>query len=201
MNLTRTLSRASVYFCVGAVLFASSVLRADDVTDSIDEAIKAYKANDFAAAAQSLDAAAQLVRQKRGEQFKAYLPAAPSGWTAEDGTSQAVGAAMLGGGTTAERHYTKGDASVTIKLISDSPLMQSVMMMMSNPMFANADGGKLERIKGQKAVFKNKDGTGSVNVMVGGSLLVQIEGSDVTDADLRTFAEAIDYSKLSSLLK
>ncbi|MEO6002876.1 MAG: hypothetical protein ABIZ04_07355 [Opitutus sp.] len=195
-----TLSRVVSLVCLSAAFVASPALRADDVTDSIDEAIKAYKANDFAAAAQSLDAAAQLVRQKRGELFKALLPAAPSGWTAEDATSQSAGAAMFGGGVTAERHYTKGDSSITVKMITDSPMMQAVMMMLGNPMFANADGGKLERIKGQKAIFKNKDGSGSVNVVVGGSMLVQIEGSQATDADLHKFAESIDYAKLSGML-
>jgi hypothetical protein len=193
------LSRSLLPLIVGSLLL-SNALRADDVTDSIDEAIKAYKANDFAAAAQSLDAAAQLVRQKRSDQFKAVLPDAPSGWTAEDATSESAGAAMFGGGISAERHYTKGDSSVTVKLITDSPVMQAVIMMMGNPMFANADGGKLERIKGQKAIFKNKDGSGSVNVVVNGSMLVQIEGTDVKDADLRAFAEAIDYAKLGGML-
>lgn len=185
---------------VVGLFFAAGALRADDVTDSIDEAVKAYKNNDYAGAAQGLDAAAQLIRQKRADQFKALLPDAPSGWTAEDATSQAAAAAMFGGGVSAERHYTKGDSSVTIKLITDSPIMQSVLMLMSNPMFANADGGKLERIKGQKAVFKNKDGRGEVNVVVNGALLVQIEGSQATDTDLRAFAEAIDYSKIAGKL-
>jgi hypothetical protein len=186
-----------------AGLFAgAAMLRADDVTDSIDEAVKAYKAKDFAAAAQSLDAAAQLVRQKRADLFKALLPEAPSGWKAEDATVQAGGAAMFGGGITVERRYTKDDSSsVTVKLITDSPIMQGVMMMMNNPMFANADGGKLERIKNQKAIFKNRDGSGSVNIVVNGTLLVQIEGSQVTDANLRAFAEAVDYAKLAALLQ
>ncbi len=177
-----------------------SALRADDVTDSVEEALKAYKDKDYATAAQALDAAAQLVRQKRGELFKELLPDAPSGWEAEDATTSAAGAAMFGGGVTAERNYTKGDSSVTVKFITDSPIMQGVMMMMGNPMFANADGGKLERIKGQKAIFKNKDGSGSVNVVVGGALLVQIEASDTSDADLRKFAESIDYAKLAGML-
>jgi hypothetical protein len=198
--MIRTLPRLVSCICAATVL-AGGVLRADDVTDSIDEAVKAYKAKDFATAAQSLDAAAQLVRQKRAELFKALLPAPPAGWKAEDATAQAAAAAMFGGGVSAERHYTKGDSSsITVKLITDSPIMQGVLMMMGNPMFANADGGKLERIKGQKAIFKNKNGSGSVNVVVNGTLLVQIEGSDVTDADLRAFAEAIDYTKIAGML-
>ncbi len=186
--------------CVAAFLSLGSALRADDVTDSVEEALKAYKDKDYATAAQALDAAAQLVRQKRGELFMELLPDAPSGWEAEDATTSAAGAAMFGGGVTAERSYSKDDASVTVKFITDSPIMQGVMMMMGNPMFANADGGKLERIKGQKAIFKNKDGSGSVNVVVGGALLVQIEASDTSDADLRKFAESIDYAKLAGML-
>ncbi len=186
--------------CVAAFFSMNVALRADDVTDSVDEALKAYKDKDYAMAAQALDAAAQLVRQKRGELFKELLPEAPSGWEAEEASSSSAGAAMFGGGVTAERNYTKGDASVSVKFITDSPIMQGVMMMMGNPMFANADGGKLERIKGQKAIFKNQDGSGSVNVVVGGALLVQIEASDTSDADLRKFAESVDYAKLAEML-
>jgi hypothetical protein len=193
-------SRFLFLICAASAVFGGVSARADDVTDSIDEAVKAYKSNDFSAAAQSLEAAAQLVRQKRAELFKNLLPGAPAGWTAEDATVQAAGAAMLGGGVSAERRYTKENASVTVKFITDSPLMQGMMMMMGNPMFANSDGGKLERIKGQKAIFKNKDGNGSVNVVVNGTLLVQIEASQTSDADLRAFAESLDYTKLASLL-
>ena len=190
----------SLLIGAATLLAGTTASRADDVTDSIDEAVKSYKANDFSAASQSLEAAAQLVRQKRAELFKALLPAAPSGWTAEAPTVQSAGAAMLGGGVSAERHYTKENASVTVKFITDSPIMQGMMMMMGNPMFANADGGKLERIKGQKAIFKNKDGNGSVNVVVNGTLLVQIEASQASDAELRAFVESIDYGKLTGLL-
>jgi hypothetical protein len=183
-----------------ATLLATTAVCSDDVTASIDEAVKAYKNKDYAAAAEALETAAQLVRQKRGEGFKELLPAAPAGWTAEEATSSAAGAAMFGGGVTAERNYRKGNASMTVKLITDSPIMQGMMMMISNPMFASADGGKLERIKGQRAIFKNQQGNGSVQIVVNGALLVQIEGSDVSDADLRAFAQAIDYGKIAERL-
>lgn len=199
--MNNTIPRSLFSIALAGLLASGALLRADDVTDSIDEALKAYRANDYATAAQSLDAAAQLVRQKRGETFKALLPEAPEGWTAEEASSQSVGAAVFGGGVTAERHYTKGESSsISVKFITDSPMMQGVLLMMGNPMFANSDGGKLERIKGQKAIVKFKEGSGSVNVVVNGTLLVQIEGSEVTDADLRKFAESIDYSAIAAKL-
>lgn len=107
---------------------------------------------------------------------------------------------MFGGGVSAGRQPKNGDATMTVKLIANSTVVPGGLMMMGNPMFANADGGKLERIKDQKAIFKNKDGSDSVNVVVDGARLVPIEGSVVADADLRAFAEAVDYGKIGELL-
>lgn len=176
-------------------------LRADDVTDSVDEALKAYKDGDYATAAASLDAAAQMIRQKRAEAFTKFLPAAPSGWTAEDATSSAAGAAMFGGAVTAERQYSKGDASVTIKFLTDSPMMSAVMMMMNNPMLLNSsENGKMERIKSQKALVKQNGDDGEINIVVGGTMLVTITGNGVTGAEMKSFAEGIDYAKLAAAL-
>jgi len=178
----------------------SQALRADDVIDSVDEAMQAYKAGDYATAAASLDVAAQLIRQKRAETFTALLPAAPSGWTAEDSTSSAAGAAMLGGAVSAERQYNRGDSSVTVKLLTDSPMLAGVMMFMNNPVLMSSESGKLERIKGQKALFKHQDDSGEINIVVGGAMLVTIEGHGVTAAELKSFAEAIDFAKLAAAL-
>ncbi|MEO6569746.1 MAG: hypothetical protein ABIO94_13360 [Opitutaceae bacterium] len=48
--------------------------------------------------------------------------------------------------------------------------------------------------------MNSEGGSGSVNVVVNGALLLQIEGSRVSDADLRGFASAVDYGKLGELL-
>lgn len=192
-----------IYLGAAALALGGSPLCADDVTDSIDEAVKAYKDGDYATAASSLDAAAQLIRQKRAESFVNFLPAAPSGWTAEEATSGAAGAAMFGGAVTAERTYNKGDASVTVKLVTDSPMMSAMMMMMNNPMLLNSsDSGKMERIKGQKALVKYDAGEkdGEINIAVAGSLLVTVTGRGVTAAELKSFAEGIDYAKLAAAL-
>lgn len=178
------------------------LLHADPVTDSIDEAKKAYENKDFAGAVQALEAAAQLVRQQRAEGLAQYLPAAPSGWTAEEADSTSAGASMMGGMISAAREYRKDSANVKVSFITDSPMLQAVLMMYNMPMMAGNDGGKLERIKKQKAIVKyDKSGKhGSINIVVGGTLLLQIEGSDLTDVELRSFAEAIDYDKLAAAL-
>jgi hypothetical protein len=102
---------------------------------------------------------------------------------------------------TAERNYSRGDSRVTIRMITDSPMMQGVMMMFSNPMFATSDGGKLERIGKQKAIVKYDEDnrSGDLQMVVNNRFLVMVEGDAVTRDELLTYAAAIDTKKLSEL--
>lgn len=173
----------------------------DDVEDSIKEALQSYKNGEYKEAAESLNYASQLVQQKRSTGLESFLPEPLKGWTAKEASSQAAGAAMFGGGITAEREYRKESGSITVQIITDSPMMQSMMMMFSNPMFATADGGKLERIGRQKAIVKyDKDNKeGDIKIVVANRYLVSIEGRHVSVEDLKAYANAIDYKKLQTL--
>jgi len=183
------------------ILFSASG-HADDVEESIQEALQSYKAGDFKEASDSLNYASQLVQQKRGSSLESFLPEPLKGWIAQNSSSETSGAAaMFGGGITAEREYNKDSASVTIQIITDSPLIQGMMMMFSNPMFATADGGKFERIGRQKAIVKydsqNRDG--DIKIVIGNRILVLIEGQGIEKDDLKAYAKGIDFIKLKSL--
>lgn len=108
---------------------------------------------------------------------------------------------MLGGGISAEREYNKGDSHVRINVVADSPMLQAVMMMFQNPMFAASDGGKMERIGKQKAIVKFDPNTkeGEIQIVVANRFLVTIEGNEVTDKDLKAYAQAIDFDKMAQL--
>ena len=174
---------------------------ADDVEDSIQEGLELYKEGEFKDAVESLNYAVQLIQQKKGESLEGLLPPPLEGWEAEEAESQAAGAAMFGGGVSAERRYTKGQASVTVQIVTDSPLMQSMMAMISNPMFASSGGARLERIKRQKAMveYDKENRSGSINVAVDRRFLVTVEGQFVTLDDLKAYAEAIDYRALRDM--
>ncbi len=195
-------SRSRPFLLIAGLLAGAACLRADPVTDSIDEAKQAYEDKDYAGAVSALETAAQLVRQQRAEGLTVFLPPAPSGWTAEEADTSAAGASMMGGMVSAEREYNKGDAHAKVQFVTDSPMLQTMLMMFNMPMMAGSDGGKLERIKKQKAIVKYDKGgkSGSINIVVNGSLLVQIEGNNLTDTELRSFAEGIDYDKLAAAL-
>jgi hypothetical protein len=174
---------------------------ADDVMDSINEAVEFYKNGEFTDAVESLNYASQLIQQKKGKSLESFLPQPLSGWTAEKASSQAAGAAMFGGGIVINRKYRKGSSSITVEIVTDSPLMQGMMMMFSNPMFATSDGGKMERIKRQKAIVKidSENKTGDIKIVVVNRFLVSIKGNGVTENDLKAYAKAIDYKKMAAL--
>ena len=197
-KIDKTSLRCLITLFIGVSIFISGAVWADEITDSIDEAIEYYKEGDFVEAANSLDYASQLIRQKRSGNLEAFLPEPLAGWSAENVKSKAVGAGYLGGMISANKKYRKDQSSVTIEIITDSPALQSMVMMFSNPAYASADGGKLTKIKRQKAIIKytpsRKDG--EINIVVAKQYLVTIKGRKVEESDLVDYASAIDYQKL-----
>ncbi len=173
----------------------------DDVTDTVEEAMEAYKKGEYKKASEDLSYALEVINQKKGKNLRAYLPEPLSGWTADDAESQTVGTAMFGGGTMINRSYHKGNASVKIEMIMDSPMLQGVAMMFSNPMIATSDGGELVRIKREKAIvkYKTKDKSGEITMVVANRIMITVKGYDISKDDLMAYAEAIDINKLKEL--
>ncbi|MCL2341174.1 MAG: hypothetical protein FWC49_05660 [Proteobacteria bacterium] len=182
-----------------ALVVCAQPLRAEDtVLSTIREATRQYESGDYTGAASNLDYAAQLVRQQKSERMKALLPEPLSGWEGKEASAQALGAAIIGGGVTVSRDYKKGSANVSVEIVSDSPVLQSVLMMVNNPMFAGAGGGKLEMLKGQRSILKYDAGkkSGELYIVVASRFVVTIKGRPAAKEDLLAYGEAIDYRKL-----
>ena len=201
-------SRAKQWFlsclglCAGSFLLlhvAAPLHAEDNVLSTIKEAMKQYEKGDYTAAASNLNYASQLVLQKKSEQMQTILPEAPPGWQAEEASSQALGSEVLGGGVTISRTYRKGDASVKLEVMADSPVLQSVLMMTSSSVFASAGGGKLETLKGNKAIVKydDDDQGGEIYIVVDSRFVVVVKGRQVSRADMVLFANIMDYERLS----
>ena len=77
---------------------------------------------------------------------------------------------------------------------------QTEMMSMFNPAIVGSTGGKLRKIKRNKAIVKysadNRDGEIMINVDK--KYLVIINGSNVDKEDLMNYAKAVDYKGLKS---
>lgn len=171
----------------------------DEVLRTVDEAVSQYRKGDFAGAASNLDYAAQLIRQKKSEEMKSLLPEPIAGWVAEPASAQALGTAVFGGGITVSRTYSKPPSSLSIDIVSDSPLLQSLVMMLNNPMFVGASGGKLEAVKGQRAIVKYNETTasGDLNIVVDNRFMVTVKGQKIARQDLLAFAGLVNFAELA----
>ena len=170
----------------------------DPVIQTIEAALAEYKKQNYSGAATSLEYASQLVRQKKGEALAAFLPQPFEGWTADEGKSQVSTASLLGGGLTAERNYTKAESTITIAIVTDSPLLQPMIMMFSNPIFASS-AGRFELIKGYKGIVKYQNNSGDINIVINNRFLATIKGHQVTEQELLDYANSIDLKGISEL--
>lgn len=192
-----------IYIILVFIITSSSLTfsQTDEITRTINDAIDQYKDGNYSDAIENLDYAAQLIRQIRSENLVDLFPEPLSGWEAEEATSTALGATMFGGGISAEQRYNKGSKRIEISIVTDSPMLQSMMMMFSNPMLASSNGGKLERIKGQKAIVKysTADEEGEITMVIDNRFLVTVRGDHINKNDLIDYASAIDFKKLEDL--
>lgn len=181
-------------------LLALAPVRADDVTDNLAAAKDAYEAGQVSQAITALDSAAQFLRQKKAELVAKLLPDAPKGWEASEPETEAAAASLLGGGVTVQRRYTRESSSVTIKVQSDSAILQATMSF-NNPMILAASGAKLETIQDQQVsvLFEKDARNGSIKAVIEGRYSLEIEGEEVTADDLRVFAKAFPFDKLAKL--
>ena len=191
------LKSRTIAAALAILIISVSGAQADDVTDSLNDALSKYNNGQYTEAVNSINYAEQLITQKKGEELTQVFPKPLDGWQAEEVKADPV----FGGGVSAERRYTKDPASVSIAIVSDSPMLQATMMLFTNPMFATADGGKLETINGQKAIVKynaeNKGG--DIQIVVNNRFLVTVNGSEVAKEDMTSYLANLDVNKLSTL--
>jgi hypothetical protein len=182
------------FAALAAVCLLAGPAFADDITDAMDQARKAYQAGDLGAAKQSLDLASQLIGQKNAEGFAALLPKPLPGWKAEKAQTTSVGAVAFGA-SMASRSYSnaKGD-TVEVQITGDSAVVMQIAMLLTNPAIAGAMG-KLIRVGNQRAI---QDPDGNVKMVIANKFLVAVDGSADAAAKL-AYAQAVDVAKLSKM--
>jgi hypothetical protein len=124
--------------------------------------------------------------------WKGFLPVAPAGWKADDAEVNA--GAMMGVGTGASRKYTRGDDSVEVSILTDSPLVQGLGAMLSNPLIAAA-AGRTVVIGGRRVTYMKDDN--SYAALLASKVLVQVKGSSgVKDDVLKQFVTALSFADI-----
>ena len=113
-----------------ALALAALPAAADEFTDTLESALKAYASGDITGAREDLDYAGKLLTAMKSE----ALGEVPAGGAArldpggggEDAAAAGGFMGMLGGGTTAAATYRKGAETLTITLVADSPMVSGL---------------------------------------------------------------------------
>lgn len=184
-------------------LLLPGLLWADDaeIRRAIEEGTQAYEAGEWSRAASQLDYAATLVRQLQAGQLGELFPEPLTGWQADEANTQAGGAALFGGGIHASRHYRKDNARLEMTITKNSPLLQTMAMLFSNPSMATMSGYKIRRIHEQTAMVKEEGNSKELMMLVANTTLIQLSGSgsELTMDELEAYAGALDVAALSAL--
>ena len=177
----------------GAALLCAvaAPVAADEFTEVIDSALSAYAEGDITIASEELDYAMKLLGQMKSASLAAYLPEAPAGWTREEHDADGSGLAMsmFGGGTAAAATYRKGDAEMTLTLLANSPMVNSIAAMITG--VASMGSGKPIRI--QRTQFADNDG--ELQGVVDNKVMVSLTGNASVE-EKTVLLEAMDLRAL-----
>ena len=176
---------------VFSIAVAGLPAAADEFTDTLQSALKAYEAGDVRGAQQDLDYAGKLLTSMKSTSLGKFLPEAPAGWTKEEASESDAGGflGMLGGGVTAASTYRKDAQSFTITLVADSPMVSGLGAMITG--MAGAAGGKPLRI--QRTEFTESDD--GLQGVVNGKVMVSVTGDASLD-DKKAALDTMDFSGL-----
>lgn len=191
----RAMNLRSPLVGVSILAFASTLL-GDEVEDSINEALKLYKEGKYSEASTSLQVAVNGINEKKGGTISSALPEKIGEWKGDEiNNSNAL--SVLGGGTTVERKYSKGDRDATITIIADSPMIGQVIGLMSNPTIAGLAGMKMKKAGANTVSIQKDQGMGQI--VVDNRFLIQIQGSELKEADVLELAGAVKTDVLKEI--
>ena len=197
-NNTPCIRRSTVSFkalALAGVLMVpvSQSVLADEVGEQSELGLELYHEQEYGAAITELEFAIEDMRKMMSGLIAQTFPDAPDGWTANEATSGSAGggaAAMFGaGGTTLERTYQKddGNAQLTATMMLDSPLIQSMGALFSNPAMIAAQPN-MERIRlGREAAvvkWEPERSRAEVTLLLDGRIMMQVKGENIESQDV-----------------
>ena len=189
-------------FVVLTLAFSSGQIRADDITDQIHSALEAYAQQDYQGAIGDLNYAVARIQETIHTKNAKLLPEALEGWTASEVENTGAAMAMLGGGNSLTRHYTRGPESVEINITANSPWIAGMMQMMSNPMLmAGNPDLKPYRYKRVNGMKESTEGHVEVTLSLASQVMVKVTGDSLSDeAVIEQYLDAMDFEQIQTAL-
>ncbi|MBL8750365.1 MAG: hypothetical protein JNK78_14480 [Planctomycetes bacterium] len=156
--------------------------------EAVEQAKKAIEAEKLGAAVTALQAAIRDVQKKQRTAILACLPK-PEGWTIQDNevdeNADALGATMVVMGLSLTRRYENGDKSLAVEVTANSPMLQMLTVVFSNPALITADGGELVKYGPHKAILKKSGDNGQeLQILMHDTHLIKVDAQGLSADDL-----------------
>ncbi|MBK1617280.1 hypothetical protein CKO42_02195 [Lamprobacter modestohalophilus] len=193
---------ATAAFLIAASAALSPIAaQADTVLDQIDAARRAYQAGEPGVATEALNVAIVQIQQQQTEKQLQLFPEPLPGWTADDATAEATGfiAALTGKVLSRTYRQTETGAEVMMTLSANSPFLGFISGLMQTPFFTQgAEGLGAYVHQGYRGLLEpQENGSAKLSLVIGNSILLQLEGSQGTDAEiLEAYLSAMDLKAL-----
>jgi hypothetical protein len=182
-------------------LCAQSIVRADDVEDALNTALRAYKEGKTAEAGSAIQTAQKLINAKAGLSLAAALPDMIGQWKGGKIDSKSLDG--IGGGQALERSYRQGskeknnEKKATVTITADSPLMNQVMGFLANPALGSLLGARSAKIGDLDAMLLPKQGL--LQMIVAKRYLVAVQAKKLSEPDLIQIASGVKVDVLKAM--
>lgn len=148
-------------------VFLGFGLNAQEVPKLLDEARSEYGSGNLENARFALQQALNGINQSIGEDMLALMPATLSGMEKLDEQDNVTGVNTGFAGLFVSRYYQGEGRDASVEIVSDSPLLGSINILLSMPVFLNSDPNqKRIKVEGQKALLTKSDNGESVSYEV-----------------------------------
>ncbi len=188
-----------------AAALSIAPVAADEITDQLDVARRAYDAGELRSAVETLNFAVAKIQEQIAARLLTLLPEPMEGWEADPAQSESTGMASMLTGTTLSRRYFRADgAEVTLRMMADSPMLPMLSMFLSTPFLMQADKGtKMYSLKGQRGMIKHAPESQDyeITLMMGNRILIQAQGSGLADeGSVVQYLEMLDLETIEKAL-
>jgi hypothetical protein len=136
---------------------------------------------------------------------KAYAPSGWTAEEAEGLDASAMGAGFFATLVVERTYEAPDGSKIDIVIAANSPMLISLRMFISNPMMASMAGQtgmKKVTVCGYDAMEHFDDGTYELHVLAGNATLISIDGSRESDMEyIRTLANATDCKAIVGIVE
>jgi len=162
--------------------------KAPTFPEAIEMATKAADGEQFGTAISALQSAIRDLQKRQRVAVLAGMPK-PEGWEIRDEevdeAAEELSAGMAAVGSTVRRNYRSGDKSLSVEVTANSPMLQMLAMMFSNPALIQADGGEIVQYGAHEAILKKQGGDGQeLQILMHDKHLIRVSAQGVSADDL-----------------